>query len=105
MVRSGYPNLLRTMDDAMSELHGTLKFGSAYQDALSEKPSFYFHRNCFIATQMTAHEIGQRHQIGVENIIWGNDFPHPEGTGPIRGTGFASATTTCRKPRHARFWV
>jgi predicted TIM-barrel fold metal-dependent hydrolase len=76
------PELLRTMDDGYVGTHSTLKFGSAYQDALPEKPSFYFHRNCFIATQMTAHEIGQRHQIGVENIIWGNDFPHPEGTWP-----------------------
>jgi predicted TIM-barrel fold metal-dependent hydrolase len=76
------PEMLRTMDDGYAGTHSTLKFGSAYQDALPEKPGFYFHRNCFIGTQMTAHEIDQRHLIGVENIVWGNDFPHPEGTWP-----------------------
>ncbi len=27
-------------------------------------------------------EVEQRHQIGVEAFMWGNDFPHPEGTWP-----------------------
>src|SRR4029450_3440618 len=24
-----------------------------------------------------------RHQIGVAQIMWGTDFPHPEGNGPV----------------------
>jgi hypothetical protein len=31
---------------------------------------------------MSAREIPRRHEIGVDNILWGNDFPHPEGTWP-----------------------
>ena len=27
-------------------------------------------------------ELGMRYEIGVGNIMWGNDFPHPEGTWP-----------------------
>ena len=27
-------------------------------------------------------ELGRRYEIGVGNIMWGNDFPHPEGTWP-----------------------
>lgn len=23
-----------------------------------------------------------RHEIGIENLLWGSDFPHPEGTWP-----------------------
>ena len=26
--------------------------------------------------------MARRHSIGVEQIAWGNDFPHPEGTWP-----------------------
>ena len=27
-------------------------------------------------------DIDRRHEIGVGNFLWGNDFPHPEGTFP-----------------------
>ena len=27
-------------------------------------------------------DIGRRYEIGVGNLLWGNDFPHPEGTFP-----------------------
>ena len=76
------PDMLTTMDEAWVGTHSTLKFGDVYREALPEKPSFYFNRNCFIATQMSAREIPRRHEIGVDNILWGNDFPHPEGTWP-----------------------
>ena len=29
-----------------------------------------------------ADEIARRHEIGVGNLLWGNDLPHPEGTYP-----------------------
>ena len=76
------PDMLSRLDEAWIGTHSTLKFGDAYQTALKEKPSFYFNRNCFLATGMTALEMERRHQIGVDNILWGNDFPHPEGTWP-----------------------
>ena len=76
------PDILSSMDDLWTGVHGTLKFGSVFREALPEKPSFYFHRNCFLGTQMSANEIARRHEIGVDNVIWGNDFPHPEGTWP-----------------------
>jgi hypothetical protein len=47
------------------------------------KPSEYFHRNVFLgASCMPRREAEMRHQIGVENIMWGSDYPHPEGTWP-----------------------
>ena len=27
-------------------------------------------------------ELAHRYEIGVDNMLWGNDFPHPEGTWP-----------------------
>ncbi|MFI5045898.1 MAG: amidohydrolase family protein [Acidimicrobiia bacterium] len=50
---------------------------------LSMKPSEYFDRNCFVgASNMEIIELERRYMIGVGNILWGNDFPHPEGTWP-----------------------
>jgi hypothetical protein len=46
-------------------------------------PSEYFDRNVFIGSSNTRRrEIARRFEIGVGNIMWGNDFPHPEGTWP-----------------------
>ena len=46
-------------------------------------PSEYFDRNSRSASSNTRRrELGRRYEIGVGNIMWGNDFPHPEGTWP-----------------------
>jgi predicted TIM-barrel fold metal-dependent hydrolase len=76
------PGMLGRMDDAWIGTHSTLKFESAYREALPEKPSFYFNRNCYLGAGMTEQEMAMRYEIGVGNVVWGNDFPHPEGTWP-----------------------
>jgi predicted TIM-barrel fold metal-dependent hydrolase len=50
--------------------------------ALKLKPSEYFHRN--IACTFMDDEVGlqQRHLVGIENILWSTDFPHPATTWP-----------------------
>ena len=46
-------------------------------------PSEYFDRNIKIGSSNTRRrELARRYEIGVGNIMWGNDFPHPEGTWP-----------------------
>lgn len=50
---------------------------------LSRAPSEYFARQIFIAASMlTPEECGVRHKIGVDKLMWGSDYPHPEGTWP-----------------------
>ena len=50
---------------------------------MSMRPSEYFDRNCFIgASNIVRVEMARRYEIGVQNLCWGNDFPHPEGTWP-----------------------
>jgi hypothetical protein len=47
------------------------------------RPGEYLDRNCFLAASTpTMDDIERRHEIGVGNILWGNDLPHPEGTYP-----------------------
>lgn len=51
--------------------------------ALSLKPSEVWERQCFVgATFMTRAEAEARFDIGLRKIMWGSDYPHPEGTWP-----------------------
>lgn len=52
-------------------------------DEIREAPSFYFRRNMsvtFIHEPFAVHHL--RHDIGVENIMWSTDYPHPACTWP-----------------------
>src|SRR5581483_611846 len=46
------------------------------------RPTDYWRRNCAVAGPHTPYEIGLRHQIGVETVMFGHDYPHPEGSWP-----------------------
>ena len=45
-------------------------------------PSDYAHRNVFFGFQEDVRGIQDRHIIGVDNILWGSDYPHQESTFP-----------------------
>lgn len=76
-------DLLWTMDIAYDREHGARKLGEQLTAGLSMRPSEYFDRNCAIGASNTRRrELARRYEIGVGNIMWGNDFPHPEGTWP-----------------------
>jgi predicted TIM-barrel fold metal-dependent hydrolase len=45
-------------------------------------PSDYFHQNVFAGFQEDALGIRDREIIGVDNIMWGSDYPHAESTFP-----------------------
>ncbi len=63
-----------------AEKMGANPFGAA---GLTMSPSEYFDRNCWLGSSNTKRrELGFRYEIGVDNILWGSDFPHPEGTWP-----------------------
>ncbi len=77
------PELLALMDHRYSDHHFTAKLGSGYTQHIPMKPSDYFHRNVRIGSScMPRREAEMSHQIGVQNIMWGTDYPHPEGTWP-----------------------
>jgi predicted TIM-barrel fold metal-dependent hydrolase len=78
------PELLSLMDHRYGEHHFTAKLGTGYRAAMSMKPSEYFHRNIMIGSScMPRREAEMRHEIGIGNMMWGTDYPHPEGTWPI----------------------
>ena len=45
-------------------------------------PSEYFRRNVFVGFQEDSLGIRLRDVIGVDNLMWGADYPHPESTFP-----------------------
>ena len=78
------PDTIRKMDEKWHGYHNTKKMGSLFRDALPNPPRFYLDRNCFFgASTPGVDDIERRHEIGVGNIMWGNDMPHPEGTFPF----------------------
>jgi predicted TIM-barrel fold metal-dependent hydrolase len=57
--------------------------GTDMTQRLSLLPSEYFARNCYLGSSpLRLSESNMRYQIGVDRIMWGNDFPHTEGTYP-----------------------
>ena len=54
-----------------------------FTKGLTLSPTEYFERNCWIgASFLPAHEGKLRHEIGVDKLMWGSDYPHLEGTWP-----------------------
>ena len=69
------PATLRHLDAIYEENRADLP-------ALS-KPSEYWPTNCLAgASFIHKAEVKMRHEIGVDTILFGRDFPHPEGTWP-----------------------
>jgi predicted TIM-barrel fold metal-dependent hydrolase len=75
-------DMLWRLDMMATRDHGARKMADT-RGQLTMLPSEYFDRNCGIGSSNTRRrEIARRYEIGVGNIMWGNDFPHPEGTWP-----------------------
>ena len=62
------------------------------RDQIKKRPSDYWRANCAItATFISRGEVEMRNEIGVDNLLWGSDFPHPEGTWPHTKTCLSHA--------------
>ena len=68
------PYLLDRMD---------MEWEEQYKDLpLSMKPSDYWHRQCFATYQSDPIGLRLLDILGEDNIMWGSDFPHPDGVWP-----------------------
>jgi len=72
------PHLLGTMDYTYRERHeeATYRFKG---DIL---PSDFFHSNVYLSFQEDDIGIRLRDVIGVDQLMWGSDYPHAESTFP-----------------------
>jgi predicted TIM-barrel fold metal-dependent hydrolase len=78
------PQLLWSWDRLFMGQKGAEKLGTdAFRGSVSMLPSEYVDRNCFTGlANVKRRELGMRYEIGIGNMLWGTDFPHPEGTWP-----------------------
>jgi predicted TIM-barrel fold metal-dependent hydrolase len=72
------PNILASMDYTYRERHGEAIY--RFKDGM--RPSDFFHRNVVLSFQEDAVGIRLRDVIGVDNMMWGSDYPHSESTFP-----------------------
>ena len=73
----------RKWDQYMGGGHTTKKIAALSKGKISKLPSDYFGTNIFIgASTMSKEEIRRRYTIGTDVVMWGTDYPHPEGTWP-----------------------
>jgi predicted TIM-barrel fold metal-dependent hydrolase len=50
--------------------------------ALDDTPSSYFHRQMYLTFVNDPRGLQNRHELGVDRIMWSTDFPHPATTWP-----------------------
>jgi predicted TIM-barrel fold metal-dependent hydrolase len=82
---AGYwvPDMKWKWDQYFGGGHTTKKMMAMMQGIISKLPSEYFGTNIFVgASTMSKEEIRRRHSIGIDCVMWGTDYPHPEGTWP-----------------------
>lgn len=75
------PYYLWLLDQRAGDHAGAAKLGD-FSSHLKLKPSEYFARNVRVGAMLPKNEVEKRHDVGVDVLMWGSDFPHPEGTWP-----------------------
>ena len=65
-------------------------------------PSDYFRQNVFLSFQEDALGIRDRHLIGVDNLMWGSDYPHPESTFPRSRQVLEEVLAECTEEEKAK---
>jgi predicted TIM-barrel fold metal-dependent hydrolase len=69
--------------NGMEKGNASYPFTHRAVEALRLSPTEYFKRNCYLgASLMIGADVESRHEIGVDRIMWGADYPHHEGTWP-----------------------
>src|SRR5438094_9768407 len=70
--------MFSSIDTSNRERHGE----AIYRFKNGMRPSDFFHRNIVLSFQEDAIGIRLRDVIGVDNMMWGSDYPHSESTFP-----------------------
>jgi predicted TIM-barrel fold metal-dependent hydrolase len=73
------PSLIRDME-SFFDTHGA----APVRSYLKLRPVEYFDRHVFLGgSLMKRQEAEMRHEIGIERLMWGADYPHLEGAAPV----------------------
>ena len=80
MELSWAPHFLDRIDYTYTQRFPELSAGYRFKGDML--PSDFFHKNVFLGFQEDALGIRLRDIIGVDNLLWGGDYPHEESTFP-----------------------
>ena len=73
------PSLIRDME-SFFDTHG----GAPVRSYLNMRPRDYFEKHVWMGgSLMKRYEAEMRHEIGIEKLMWGADYPHLEGAAPV----------------------
>ena len=79
------PGLLRRMDGVHMGMQAGMmgEVDASKSKLLANPPSFYARRNCWYGASFPSpQDVAGREFVGVEHVLWGNDYPHYEGCHP-----------------------
>ena len=82
------PDVLRELDHFYNQMKNEPEtsehiFGGPAVAKMPLTPSEYFERQCHLGASFLApRDCEIRHEIGVDKIMWGSDYPHTEGSYP-----------------------
>ncbi len=81
------PSVLRMLDHQYERFRDPTNaeshFGGELIKVVPESPSHYWKTNCYAgASFFRPSEVPLRYEIGIDKIMWGQDYPHIEGTYP-----------------------
>ena len=73
------PSLIRDME-SFFDTHG----GAPVRSDLKMRPREYFEKHVWMGgSLMKRYEAEMRHEIGIDKLMWGADYPHLEGAAPV----------------------
>ena len=93
------PHFLDRLDYNYTQRPKTGKWHTFKEDMM---PSDYFHRNVFLGFQEDTLGMRDRHIIGVDNLLWGSDYPHSEGTFPYSRQVLEEILADCTEDERAK---
>ena len=77
------PPWLQLLDHHYHDADFSRKMGDGYKRHLSMSPSEYFNRNVAIGASCISRKDAELcDTIGLKRLMWGSDYPHPEGAWP-----------------------
>ena len=93
------PFFLSQMDYMYTQKPQSIRRHRFKEDML---PSEYFHSNVFISFQEDGLGIRLRNEIGVDNLMWGSDYPHPASTFPKSQEILSEILADCTEEEKAK---
>ncbi|MSO18465.1 MAG: amidohydrolase [Acidimicrobiia bacterium] len=97
------PSELMRLDyffDRMRNAVGSQEYiwGEPVMAKLPLQPSEYWARQCYVGSSfIRPNEVPSRHEVGIDSIMWGSDYPHKEMSFPYSLQALRAAFSDCER--------